>query len=218
MSALDCSMPGCEDPGVIPYDHPDGTQGWHCFVHAGIVAGEAPEVAQEAPPEFIPDVVNNFAAEILEAASVSHSGDGATVQGVFDMLAEETMLDRNICAAILLACSMLITAGQVPAEDVLSLSNTLRENAADAEWQDQPPPPLASETTPVVAGLGSGEFPEAGTDADHVCPDCDGIGKEYADNETASGPGCQTCNGTGYLPEATGDDLPIDNDEGALSE
>lgn len=218
MSALDCSIEGCENPGVIQSTEEGEQDTWRCFAHAGIVAGEAPQVAQEAPPQFIPDVVNNFAAEILEAASVSHSGDGATVEGVFDMLAEETMLDRNICAAILLACSMLITAGQVPAEDVLSLSNTLRENAADAEWQDQPPPPLADEVSPVLAGLGSDEFPAAGTDAGpETCPDCDGTGKRD-DDEARGGQPCATCDGSGYLPEPTGDDLPIDNDEGALSE
>lgn len=166
MSALDCSIEGCEDPGVIPSTDEDGTETWRCFAHAGIVAGDAPQVAQEAPGTIDADIANNFAAELLEAASVAMTGDADVINGVLEQLAGETMLDRAIVAGIQLAISMLIAAGAVPAEDVLSLSQTLRDNAADAEWMDQDPPPPASEVSPVLAGLGSDESPAAGTDDD----------------------------------------------------
>lgn len=204
MSALDCTTPGCENPGVIPFEIDADTQGWHCFEHAGIVAGDTPQIVAEAPLAFDADVANRFAAELLEAASVAMGGDEATINAVFESLVDQFDFPTQIVAGIQLALSMVIAAGAVPSADVLSLSETLRANAADADWVDQDPPPPASEVSPVLAGLGSDESPDPGTDAAHVCDACDGTGIAAKAHEDDDDEPCPACDGNGYLPEPSG--------------
>lgn len=219
MSDLTCVEEGCENTGVVPVDPPTDPPTYKCFAHMGIVVEEDGSVTVEPEPaSFVPDIANNLGAELLEALSVSMAGDEVTIDGVFTMLAEMTGLDRTIMAAIMLALSMVATAGQVPSNDVLVLANTLRANAADAEWVDQDAPPLANEVSPVLAGLGSDESPEAGTDAASVCPTCDGNGVVFADADGATDVDCPMCAGTGYLPEPSGPADHDDDDEGTDDE
>lgn len=221
MSGLACAVDGCEATGVIPSDPATEPPSYVCFEHAGIaVDAPAAGVDDYVLPSFHVDVTNNLAAMLLELAAVQMTDDADVVNGAYEALAENTGLQVDICAGIMLAMSMLATLGAFPREDVLALAETIKEHVADAEWQDTDPPPLADEVSPVLAGLGSDESPDPGTDAAHVCPDCDGTGIYLAATMDDPAWPCQVCDGTGYLPEPTGpsifdalaelDDQPLD--------
>lgn len=135
-----CLEPGCDQIGVFPgvRHHPDGdVTGAFCFAHDPAVSelsesGNSP--TQETPDPldgYHPDVTAGLAAMILEhVAMTTMDGDDPTGDAMRS-LAANTALSLDIAAGVLLACTSIAAAGEVPADRLTELAEVWEATITD---------------------------------------------------------------------------------------
>jgi hypothetical protein len=143
----------------------------YCFEHDPL-AGPPVNINPVPPdaPMFHVDVTAGFASMLLEHTIMANQDQPDAASKAFTSLALNTQLDEDICAGFLLATTAMCAIGGIADEALAELAERYE---SQAEWEDQPAPPLASVVGPVLVGLGSGESSgdDSGDDESVAVPD-----------------------------------------------